>query len=58
MLFTDYFPCCVGMRQGEHLSTLLFSIFLNDLEESFKGLGCSGICFEKSIPGNIAWDIW
>ena len=27
---TDYFSCCVGVRQGEHLSPLLFSLFVND----------------------------
>ena len=27
---TDYFSCCVGVRQGENLSPLLFSLFVND----------------------------
>jgi hypothetical protein len=32
---SELFPCLTGVRQGENLFPFLFSIFLNDLEESF-----------------------
>ena len=31
-VLSNYFQCKVGVRQGENLSPLLFSIFLNDFE--------------------------
>ena len=42
---SDSFNCNVGVRQGENLSSLLFAIYLNDLEsflaETAKGIDCS-----------------
>ena len=32
-LLTDNFSCLIGVRQGENLSPLLFSLYLNDLQE-------------------------
>ena len=40
-IYTDYFSYCIGVMQGENLSPLLFSLFLNDLEETFKTHGCN-----------------
>ena len=37
------FSCRLGVRQGECLSPLLFSLFLNDIEETFIQSGLEGL---------------
>merc|ERR1711891_137287 len=40
---SDFFISARGVRQGENLSPLLFSLFVNDIENEFLKLGCSYI---------------
>ena len=39
---SDYFQCHLGLTQGEHLSPIIFSLYLNDLENylSVNGASC------------------
>ena len=40
---TSFFQNYCGVRQGETLSPVLFSLFLNDLEDYLRSSRCSGI---------------
>ena len=40
---SNSFCCSLGVRQGEYLSPLLFSLFLNALEEQFILSGVKGL---------------
>lgn len=43
------FGCHVGVRQGENLSPLLFSLYLNDLEEFLSSYGCNHVILQTAI---------
>ena len=40
---SEAFYCSLGVRQGEYLSPFLFSIYLYDIEDTFKQNGADGI---------------
>ena len=40
---SNFFMCEKGIRQGENLSPLLFSIFLNDVEQFLCDKNCNGV---------------
>ncbi|MCG8093283.1 MAG: reverse transcriptase family protein, partial [Candidatus Thiodiazotropha endolucinida] len=43
-----FFPCNKGVRQGENLSPILFSLYLNDLETYLMTNGANGIVCEAN----------
>ena len=43
---SEEFDCYEGVRQGENLSPLLFSIYLNDLEQHLFDNSCNGFKYE------------
>ena len=47
---SDLFSCNIGVRQGENLSPLLFSVYLNDLAEHISS-DCSGIMIGTEPEG-------
>ncbi len=48
--YSEFFPCNIGVRQGENLSPALFSLYVNDLEEYFTSKNIIGL---SSISDDI-----
>ena len=47
---SDFFRCYCGVRQGENLSPVLFSLFLNDLDDFLTNSNATSI--NLNMPGN------
>ena len=46
---SEFFNCNVGVRQGENLSPLLFSLYINDLEEFLLSKNVQGLNINSSL---------
>ena len=49
---SNLFPCSVGVRQGENLSPLLFSIYLSDLS-SYLAERCEGLTTLENLASTV-----
>jgi hypothetical protein len=51
---SEYFPCNMGVRQGENLYPFLFSIYLNDLQQFLEERNVCGLdCISDEIEGEF-----
>ena len=45
--YSDFFDCAVGLKQGEVISPMLFSLFIEDLELFLQNDQCSGLSLDE-----------
>ena len=49
---SEFFSSNIGVRQGENLSSFLFALFINDIEEYFQQKGSSHLNFNSPELAN------
>ena len=50
---SDWFPCQNGLREGENLSPLLFSLYVNDLTEFMQEANCEGVKLSSNTENEL-----
>ena len=50
---SDLFPCKTGLRQGDNLSPLLFSLYLNDLSDTLVNASPVLSCLYETISNTL-----
>ena len=51
-LYSDYFPCNIGVRQGDNLSPLLFALLINDFSH-YVGMSYKGLCVSSHVTHHL-----
>ena len=51
--YFDFFPCRIGVRQGENLHSFLFALYINDIEEFFENRNISSLHMIDEMKDNL-----
>jgi len=51
--YSVFFPCRIGVRQGENLYSFLFALFINDIEEFFENRNISPLHIIDEMNDNL-----